>query len=217
MSRFQGVLFDCDGVLVDSEPITIRVLRDYLEECGWAMSQQDCHDLFLGKAVIDEQQQIEAETGQPITPQWMEAYRIRRNDALMAELQAVRHVHQAVHAIHDAYQARVAVASGADQHKIEIQLHKVGLHRYFEGRIFSGHNMPRSKPHPDVYLAAAASIQVDPKHCAVVEDSLVGLRAGVAAGATVFAYVPEGDGRLHLEAGAAHVFQDMADLPGLLA
>jgi HAD superfamily hydrolase (TIGR01509 family) len=216
MSQFQGVLFDCDGVLVDSEPITLRVLRDYLEERGWNMSLEACEALFFGKAVIDEQQQIEAQTGQPLTAEWMLAFRERRNAALLSELQAVPNVHAAVHDIHGSFGQKVAVASGADMQKIELQLHKVGLHRYFEGRILSGHLMPRSKPHPDVYWAAAESIGVEARHCAVVEDSLTGLQAGVASGATVFAYVPKGDGALHLQAGAAQVFQNMSELHDLL-
>ena len=92
---------------------------------------------------------------------------------------------------------------------------------YFEGRIFSGYEMPRSKPFPDVYLAAAAALAAVPEQCAVIEDTVTGVRAGVAAGATVFAYSPVTT--LHvtdvelMEAGAQHVVSDMAQLPDLLA
>ena len=122
-----------------------------------------------------------------------------------------------MHTIHQRVQARIACASGADRPKLELQLRKVGLYDYFDGQIYSGHELPRSKPHPDVYLAAALGLRVDPRRCAVVEDSLTGVAAGLAAGATVFAYVPEGDGSAFRAAGVAHVFNDMAHLPSLLS
>ena len=92
-------------------------------------------------------------------------------------------------------------------------LKKVGLHGFFDGRIFSGHEMPRSKPHPDVYLVAAAHLQVPPAHCLVVEDTPVGVTAGVAAGATVWAYAPAGaDGQALRDAGASRLVHDMQAL-----
>lgn len=97
-----------------------------------------------------------------------------------------------------------------------MQLAKVGLTPYFAGRVFSGHEMPATKPAPDVYLAAAAALQVVPGRCAVVEDTVTGVTAGVAAGATVFAYAPLDDGEALRAAGAAQVFRSMAELPALL-
>jgi HAD superfamily hydrolase (TIGR01509 family) len=210
------VLFDCDGVLVDSETITNSVLRDMLEEAGWTLTLQETMDIFVGNTVTDKQQQIEAQTGKPLSQAWLMAFRDRRNAALDVGLQAIPNIHAAVRDVYDLTRGRIACASGADRLKIELMLHKVGLAEFFDGRIFSGHEMPRSKPFPDVYLAAAAHLGVAPGRCAVVEDTLTGLRAGVAAGATVFAYVPHGDGRVLLEAGAHAVFADMAELPGLL-
>jgi beta-phosphoglucomutase-like phosphatase (HAD superfamily) len=92
-------------------------------------------------------------------------------------------------------------------------LRQVGLHHFFDGRIFSGHEMPRSKPHPDVYLAAAAHLQIDPAHCLVIEDTTVGITAGVAAGATVWAYAaPPAAHEPLLQAGAQRVFAGMHEL-----
>ncbi len=214
--RFEAVLFDCDGVLVDSEPIVNRVLRDMLAERGWQLSEAECLRLFVGKMVKDERARIEQETGRPLTEDWLALFRERRNAALAQELQIVANAQAAVHAVHARLDARIACASGADRHKVELQLRKVGLHDYFAGRIFSGHEMPRSKPHPDVYLAAAAALAAEPRRCAVVEDSLTGVAAGVAAGATVFAYVPQGEAQAFRRAGAAVVLRDMADLPAAL-
>jgi HAD superfamily hydrolase (TIGR01509 family) len=218
--KFEAVLFDCDGVLVDSEPLTNGVLRDMLAARGWDMSVDECMRFFVGKAVMDEVAAIEARTGQPVTDAWMAEFRARRNQTLQDQLEAVPNIHAAVHAIHAGYAGRIACASGADRIKVELQLRKVGLSDYFDGRIFSGHEMPRSKPWPDVYLAAAAALQANPSRCAVVEDTVTGVRAGVAAGATVFAYAPASschvDARALRDAGAWHTFTDMAELAMLL-
>lgn len=180
--KFDAVLFDCDGVLVDSEGITNGVLRDMLEELGWTLTSAECMRLFIGKAVKDETALIEAQTGQPLTEDWMLRFRERRNQGLVAGVQAIRGAVDAVAKIHALYGGRIACASGADRFKVELQLEKCGLMPYFKGRIFSGHEMPRSKPAPDVYLAAAAALGVDPKRCAVVEDTVTGATAGLRPG-----------------------------------
>jgi HAD superfamily hydrolase (TIGR01509 family) len=220
MSRFDAVLFDCDGVLVDSEPITNGVLRDMLEELGWKLSRAECMRIFVGKAVKDEAALIEAHTGQPLTEDWMVRFRERRNERLMHEVQAIRGAVQAVSAVHERMTGRIACASGADRFKVELQLEKCGLMPFFRGRVFSGHELPRSKPAPDVYLAAAHALGVEPARCAVVEDTVTGVLAGVAAGATVFGYCPpepgHGSPEALRQAGAVLLFQDMARLPEML-
>jgi HAD superfamily hydrolase (TIGR01509 family) len=215
--KFKAVLFDCDGVLVDSEPITNGLLRDMLEEQGWVLTPEECFTQFVGKAVIDEKNNIELNTGKPLTDAWMQAFRARRNEALDNQLLAIPNIHQTIHSIHVACEGRIACASGADRFKVELQLNKVGLMSYFEGRVFSGHEMPRSKPAPDVYIAAAAALDIHPQYCAVIEDTVTGIMAGVAAGCTVYAYAPRGDIRPLIEAGAHHSFADMVHLPALLA
>ncbi len=218
---FVAILFDCDGVLVDSEPITNGVLRDMLEEAGWRLAPDECMRLFVGKAVKDERALIESHTGRPLTEAWLAEFRERRNQGLRERLQPVRHAPEAVAHLHRRHAGRIACASGADLFKVRLQLEKTGLMPWFEGRIFSGHDLPRSKPHPDVYLAAAAALGVDPRQCAVVEDTATGTAAGVAAGATVFGYSPPEAGHdapaVLQAAGASHIFSDMAALPELLA
>lgn len=218
---FDAVLFDCDGVLVDSEPITNGVLRDMLEELGWAMSLEDCMRTFVGKAVKDEAAQIEARTGFAITAEWLRGFQARRNEALDRGLLEIPGAPGAVRALHARLDGRIACASGADRRKVELQLQKIGILDAFAGRVFSGHETPRSKPAPDVYLAAAAALDVDPKRCAVVEDTVTGAMAGLAAGATVFGYSPGGLGHSSADAlraiGVAQVFVDMGELPRVLA
>jgi HAD superfamily hydrolase (TIGR01509 family) len=219
--RFEAVLFDCDGVLVDSEPITNGVLRDMLEEAGWSLTAAECMRLFIGKAVKDERARIEAHTGKPLTDAWLTQFRERRNVRLEREVRAIRGAPETVERIHAAFRGRIACASGADRFKVELQLARCGMARFFEGRIFSGHELPRSKPAPDVYLAAAAALRISPGDCAVVEDTVPGTTAGVAAGATVFGYSPPEAGHdapaALRAAGAEHIFTDMRELPLLLA
>ena len=219
--KFDAILFDCDGVLVDSEPLTHGVLVEMLGEAGWAMTMEECMAQFLGKAVRDERAAIEAHTGRPLTEAWMAEFYERRNLALHQHLQIISGAHAAVSGVHAQLDGRIACASGADRAKVTLQLSKVGLMPFFEGRIFSGMEMPRPKPAPDVYLAAAAALGIDPRRCAVVEDSVTGARAGMDAGATVFGYAPGGPGHSSADAlraeGVVQVFGDMADLPRLLA
>jgi len=218
--RFEAVLFDCDGVLVDSEPITNGVLRDMLEEAGWSLSSAECMRLFIGKAVKDQAALIETNTGRPLTEEWLAEFRGRRNEGLVEGLLPIHGALEAVAQIHALYPGRIACASGADRLKVELQLEKCGFMPYFKDCIFSGHELPRSKPFPDVYLAAAAALGVDPTRCAVVEDTVTGVMAGVAAGATVLGYSPPEAGHdapAALRAsGASTIFVDMAELPGLL-
>ena len=212
--EFDAVLFDCDGVLVDSEAITNRVLCGMLGEAGWALSSEECMRLFIGKMVRSQQALIEANTGQPLTDAWMERFYERRNAALEREVAAIDGAPSAVRQLFGRLRGRIACASGADRAKVEMQLRLTGMLPYFDGRIFSGHEMPRTKPHPDVYLAAAEALNVDPARCLVIEDSVTGTTAGVAAGATVWAYHPPAHAASSAEelqaAGAARLFPRMA-------
>ncbi len=211
--NFNAVLFDCDGVLVDSEAITCSVLREMFEAQGWRMTLAECMQRFVGHTVKSQRAVIEAHTGVPLTEEWLQQFFVRRNERLEQQITAIEGIHDAVAHLHDHCQGRIAVASGADRFKVEMMLGKVGLRPFFEGRIFSGHEMPRSKPHPDVYLAAAAHLKVEPARCLVVEDTIVGITAGVAAGATVWAYAPSPvDAAPLLQAGAVRVFSHMDGL-----
>ena len=219
--KFDAILFDCDGVLVDSESITNGVLREMLGNMGWRMTEAECMGHFVGHLVQDQGELIKKYTGQQIDDAWIAAFRLRRNQALNDSLIAIDHIHEALEAVTQHYGKKIACASGADRQKVVLQLTKTKLLHHFDGRIFSGVEMPKSKPAPDVYLAAAAALGVDPKRCAVIEDSPTGARAGIAAGCTVFAYCPDSPSHSAPAAmravGAQHVFKSMLDLPALLA
>ena len=219
-SRFDAVLFDCDGVLVDSEGITNGVLREMLEDLGWKLTREECMRIFLGKAVKDEQALIEAQTGRPLTEEWFVRFREERNARLLAGVRPIEGAVAAVQRISVHFAGRIACCSGADRWKVEMQLQRCDLLPFFDGRIFSGHEMPRSKPAPDVYLAAMPPLGVRPERCAVVEDTVTGVTAGVAAGCTVFGYSPPEAGHdapaALRAAGVSAIFARMEDLPDLL-
>ncbi|MDD2925274.1 HAD family phosphatase [Rhodoferax sp.] len=216
--KFEAILFDCDGVLVDSEPMTHEVLRGMLAERGWVMTQAECMQHFVGKTLRDERAAIEAHTGQPLTEVWLDDFYQRRNAALKAHLQIMPGARAAVQAAHTLVQGRIACASGSDRPKVQMMLNKVGLMDFFDGRVFTGHEMPRSKPAPDVYLAAAGHFGLTGASCLVIEDTTVGVTAGVAAGATVWAFCPRPEyGDALLQTGASRLFSAMAELPALLA
>ena len=147
--NFEAVLFDCDGVLVDSEAITCGVLRDMFEEQGWRMTLAECMQRFVGHTVKSQRAVIEAHTGVPLTDDWLAQFFERRNVRLAQDITAIDGIHEAVAHVHAHCAGRIAVASGADRFKVEMMLRKVGLHAFFDGCIFSGHEMPRGKPHPE--------------------------------------------------------------------
>ena len=214
--RFDAILFDCDGVLVDSEPITNAVLARMLAELGAALSLEETMRLFVGKAVRDEMEIIEGLTGRSVPPGWYAEFVRRRDEALAREVQAVAGVAEVLERLR-AWRLPHAVASGADRAKMRVTLGRSRLLELLEPHVYGADQVARSKPHPDVYLLAARGLGVDPGRCLVIEDTATGTRAGVAAGATVFGYCARGAPQALLDAGAADVFDDMLQLAERLA
>lgn len=215
MARFDLVAFDCDGVLVDSEPVTCGVLTDMLNELGWQLSLGETMRLFVGRLVGDEMAMIAQNCSGPVPSDFYQQFVARRNTALEAGIEPVRNVGSAVAAL-AAQQIPFCVASGADRAKMCLTLGQTGLLHWFDGKLFSGMEVARTKPAPDVYLLAAETMGVAPPRCVVIEDTPTGVTAGVAAGMTVFGYAERMDGQRLLDAGASLVFDDMALLPGLV-
>src|SRR5690606_35186928 len=118
--KFEAILFDCYGVLVDSEPLTNGVLRDMLEEAGWALTPDECMRIFVGKTVRSEAARIQAHTGQPLSDAWMAAFYARRNAEIEAHLEPIAGAPMAVRTLHARLQGRIACASGADRFKVEM-------------------------------------------------------------------------------------------------
>ena len=210
--RFDLVIFDCDGVLVDSEPVTLRVLRDYLNELGANLSFEDTRRIYLGKSVKEDLELSEQVLGYPPPPGFYDGFQKRRDIALASEVEAIPHVREAILALPVPY----CTASGADLGKMQITLGRTGLAPLFEGRMFSLSHVKRSKPAPDVYLLAAQTMGVAPERCGVIEDSPTGITAGLAAGMTVFGYSAIQPPQMLLDAGAVAVFNDMRKLRHLV-
>ena len=214
-SKFQAVLFDCDGVLVDSEAMTNQVICDTLNTYGASIDLASTMQQFLGRSLRENAPLVASLIGKPAPESFFTDFLRDRDAALAARVQAIAGVEDVLKAL-VAANIPFAVASGADVHKMGITLGRTGLLKYFQGRMFGSDHVTHSKPDPAVYLYAAKALGVDPAQCAVVEDTPTGTRAGLAAGATVFGYAEHNDANALLAAGAAAVIRDMRYLPALL-
>ena len=208
------VIFDCDGVLVDSELIASRITAAALTRLGWAMDAGEAHARFLGMTLTDMVPVIEARVG-PLPPQWKESLMRALTDALGREATAVPGAVQALHAT-AALGLAWRIASNSSHEEMGAKFAGIGISALVVGRVHSHRDVGRGKPAPELFLATAAAEGVSPRDCVVVEDSVVGARAAAAAGMDCLAYVPEGDGAAMLAVGA-HMFRRMQDLPTLLA
>jgi HAD superfamily hydrolase (TIGR01509 family) len=211
----QLVIFDCDGVLVDSEVISNEVLARALTEQGLqttlAQSRRDYQGLLL--AEIDSRAQ--AKLGRPLAKDWLERYERDRAAVFRRELRAVPGVAAAVRHIQVAGVA-VCVASQGKLEKTRLSLKLAKLdHLFPDEALFSAYSVPRGKPHPDLFLHAAQTIATEPARCAVIEDTPSGVTAAVAAGMRALGYAADSDAAALREAGA-EVFGAMEELPGVL-
>jgi HAD superfamily hydrolase (TIGR01509 family) len=209
--RFDLVIFDNDGVLVDSEPVANRVLAGLLTEYGLPCTPEESIATFMGHSMRQVRAMVEARLGRPV-PADLEA---RYFEQLFAEfersLQPIPGIVDALQSIEPA----VCVASSGTHERIRLTLGATGLWDRFGGRVFSAEDVPRGKPAPDLFLHAARALGADPRRCAVVEDSPAGVTAANAAGMTSFAFARlVSVERLRHATGA--VFADMRRLPALL-
>ena len=206
------VIFDCDGVLVDSEPISNRVFTSALHELGFDWTYDRVCRRFIGLSMPLCIEQIEEELGCPVPDRFIGDLQRRTFEAFRRErLQAVRGVPQLLENLDMPF----CVASSGELEKMRVTLTLTGLLPRFEGRLFSAQQVRHGKPAPDLFLFAAEACGVVPGRCVVVEDSVPGVRAARAAGMTVFGYTERSDGAA-LAAHGAVVFESMMDLPRLI-
>ena len=208
--RFELIIFDCDGVLVDSERIANRVFARVLEEeCGLNLSLEQMFDHFVGHSQVQCLAIIEEMTGTPPPAGLGERYRNEINRELAESVVAVNGIEAVLAAIDTPY----CVASGGSHEKMQTTLGKTGLVKYFDDNLFSVSEVARAKPFPDIYLHAARSMGVDnPEKCLVIEDSPVGVSGAVAAQMTVFGYSELMNADKLLGAGAHITFDKMSEL-----
>ncbi|WP_411141790.1 HAD family hydrolase [Streptomyces sp. x-80] len=212
--RYDLVIFDNDGVLVDSEPISNRILAGYLTELGHPTTYEDSLRDYMGAAVHRIHDLILERSGERLPAGFDESFHARVFEAFRAQLEPVPGVGEVLREL-AADGVPYCVGSSGSHERIRVALNGTGLFAWFgEERIFSSQDVGRGKPAPDLFLHAAKVMGVPPERCAVVEDSPLGVRAAVAAGMDVYGFTAMTPAeRL---AGATALFSDMAELPRLL-
>jgi HAD superfamily hydrolase (TIGR01509 family) len=207
------VIFDCDGVLVDSERLAVRIEAEVISSLGWPLTESEIIDRFVGRSDADMQAEIERHIGRAVD--WEVEFAPRYRDVFARELTPVDGVVDALDAI-DAVNVATCVASSGTHEKLQFTLGLTGLFDRFAGRIFSASEVASGKPAPDLFLRAASRMGVEPARCAIVEDSVAGVVAGTAAGMRVFAFAGGVTGASKLRRDGVAVFDDMRTLPALL-
>ncbi|AWM26026.1 hydrolase [Sinorhizobium fredii USDA 205] len=178
------VIFDCDGVLVDSEPISLGVLVEVLDAAGVSMTTEEASERFLGRSLQSMSAILHDEYGLATDTAFLEAMRMRLYARFRQELKAVPGIRQAVEQL----DAACCVASSSQPERIRLSLTVTGLIDLFEPHIFSATMVTHGKPAPDLFLHASAQMGYAPANCIVVEDSPAGIEAAKAAGMRVFAF-----------------------------
>ncbi|WP_317447693.1 HAD family hydrolase [Streptomyces collinus] len=206
------VIFDCDGVLVDTERIAVRVQVALAAELGWPLTEEDIVGRFIGQPSEDIRRQIIDALGVETAVVWREEFERRHQEAVDFGLTAIEGIPEVL----DAIAVPTCVASNGSHAKIRSNLGRTGLYERFADRVFSASDVPRGKPDPGLFLHAAREMGVAPAACAVVEDSQPGVRAARAAGMRVFGYAGGLTPAERLAESGAQVFYDMRELPGLL-
>jgi len=211
------VIFDCDGVLVDSEPISCRVTAEALNKAGVEIDAETVLGRFLGTSTASMLEILEAETGRALPAGFLDDLRLRVLGAFDRELKPVNGVAAAVAAL----DGPCCVVSSSTPPRIRRSLELTGLYDLFAPHLFSSTMVANGKPAPDLFFLAAERMGFAPADCTVIEDSPAGVQAGRAAGMTVLGFTGGGHARGDharrlIDAGADTVFAEMADLPALL-
>ncbi|MEX0317972.1 MAG: HAD family hydrolase [Ruegeria sp.] len=208
------VIFDCDGVLVDSEMIAQQVIVDRLAPCGLVLSTRQSADLFVGGTIQSASEEA-TRLGADLPADWVPETYSAIFEALRDNTPLIANVVDLLDQL-DRRGLPYCVASNGPLAKMEITLGQNGLWRRFEGRRWSAHDVGYAKPHPGLFLHAAHAMNAEPEACIVIEDSASGVKAAAAAGMRCLGFAAHGDGA-DLRALGAEVFHDMAEVPALLA
>lgn len=213
--RCQLVIFDCDGVLVDSERISHQVLVDMLAERGVVLSLEQAVERFIGASTARCAAQLAELLGRPEADDAMREFARRTKAAFAADLQLVAGVPELLATL-AALPLPFCVASNGNHAKMDFTLSHTGLQAMFEGRRYSATDVARPKPAPDLFLHAAACQGAQPADCVVIEDTPTGIAAARAAGMWALGFAAMTPAHQLHAAGAHQVFSHMAELPALL-
>jgi HAD superfamily hydrolase (TIGR01509 family) len=216
-ANFDLIIFDCDGVLVDSEVISCRAHAETLTRHGYPITADQVFDRFLGRSMRQATLEVEAELGRGLPDDFHAQVYAEIFRLFAASLEATPHIDEALAVI----TLPICVASSGPPEKISASLNRVGLYDRFAPHIFSAVQVTRGKPAPDLFLFAAAQMQAAPERCLVIEDSIPGITGALAAGMTVLGFhggshCRPGYGATLQAAGAIMTFDDMQQLPGLI-
>jgi HAD superfamily hydrolase (TIGR01509 family) len=209
---YRLVIFDCDGVLVDSEPISLRLDVELLAELGMPLSRQEIIDRYVGRSPDVIARDLEQHLGRPLPAGWLEDAQARLHELFRTELAPIAGLPEAL----DRIDLPVCVASSSTHRALRLKLELTGLLQRFDGRIFSAQDVAHGKPAPDLFLHAARALETDPAHCVVVEDSRYGVQAARAAGMECLAYHGGVTAAEDLRGPGTTLFDDMRRLPELL-
>lgn len=207
-----AIVFDCDGVLVDSERLLVAVHQHVFKEMGWSASTDEIAERFVGKSGPHFQAAVRAVFGE-LPDDWRDPYNHLYERALREELKAIDGVEAALQRLH----LPKAVASNSKRGRVIQSLTTTRLLHHFDGRIVGADDVGQPKPAPDVYLGAASLLGVPPHRCIAVEDSPTGVAAAKAAGMYVLGFGGGLTERGVLSAAGAHVFMSMEELPPLVS
>ncbi|ADZ90895.1 HAD family hydrolase [Marinomonas mediterranea] len=208
---YHAIIFDCDGVIVDTETISNRVMFELLNEKGIQISLDTIHQEFTGYTTQHNLDTIEKLAHVKLQDDFVLEYKARFEKHIDQFLAPINGVPELLSKI----QSPFAMATNANRKEMDYKLNKIGLIEAFKTR-FCVEDVEKGKPAPDMYLKAAEALNVTPSNCIVIEDSVAGITAGVAAGATVFAYSAMVDPADQMKAGATKTFASMKELEALL-
>ena len=209
------VIFDCDGVLVDSERLTVVVEARLLTELGWPITTGEVIRRFVGGSSEAMLAEVERHLGAELTAEFDRRSTEEIVASFRAELQPVDGVRELIRAL-DQHGVPACVASSGSHRKMELTLGLTGLRHLFDGRIYSSSEVGRGKPWPDLFLHAARAMGVEPSRSVVIEDSVNGARAAIAAGMTCYGFAGGLTPRDDLRSTGAIVFDSMSELHDIL-
>jgi len=198
MAAYDLIIFDCDGVLVDSEPIANRIFAEEVRRLGYPLSDEEARREFPGTSLAYCINYTERKFGIKLPEDLGLIYRQKSFEAFTRELEAVPGIPELIHALTIPY----CVASNGPMHKMEHNLRIVGLYDRFAGKLFSAYEIDQFKPEPGLFLYAAAQMGAEPSRCLVIEDSIHGIHAALSAGMDIWAYSHDHNEQEFRDAGA---------------
>ncbi|TBR44976.1 HAD family phosphatase [Marinomonas agarivorans] len=205
--KFKAVIFDCDGVIVDTETINNQILKQKLAEHGLTLSALEMHQKFSGLTAEENRKTAEALIGKSLPDSFITELRAEFHRRINEHLEPIKDIPELISRIN----TPIAMATNAHRPAMDFKLNKIGLIDQFKQR-FCIDDVPNPKPHPDLYLLAANALNTAPQDCLVIEDSTAGITAGVKAGMTVYGFCECSDQESQIQAGASKSFPTIRQL-----